>query len=197
MHKIAITGHMHGIGKAIYDRLSKKYETIGFDIENGFDITMPESIIQKSNDCEVFINNAYVDEYQNKIAEAWYQHHINDRYFLISISSIAGDMQFYSDDILFMKEYSQNKKILNQLSRDINYSGNKCRSAVVLPGFVKTNFFSPTIFPEDSDIGNFYKEVEKTNSFILPEDVAIVVEQMIESFNNHFFISHMTIINRL
>ena len=60
--KIAITGHCAGIGKAIYDKLADNgHELIGFDIadESGDILNGREEILEKSKDCEVFINNAF------------------------------------------------------------------------------------------------------------------------------------------
>ena len=57
--KIAITGHTKGIGKACADVFSE-HEVIGFSRSNGFDIQAIEPILDSSNDCDVFINNASV-----------------------------------------------------------------------------------------------------------------------------------------
>jgi NAD(P)-dependent dehydrogenase (short-subunit alcohol dehydrogenase family) len=61
--KIAVTGHTQGIGQS----LSRVYQqhghkVVGFSRSNGFDITDPtarQKIVQASQDCDVFINNAH------------------------------------------------------------------------------------------------------------------------------------------
>lgn len=59
MIKYAVTGHTQGIGKTLFNRLSPN--CIGFSKSSGYDITDRSSrreIINQSNDCDVFINNA-------------------------------------------------------------------------------------------------------------------------------------------
>lgn len=61
--KIALTGHTRGLGKSIYEQCNNDIASvIGFSKSNGFDITSAEDrkkIIELSDDCDVFINNAY------------------------------------------------------------------------------------------------------------------------------------------
>ncbi len=60
--KITITGHTSGIGKALYEHLQKNHEVVGFSRSNGYDISLHDSrerIITQSQDCDIFINNAY------------------------------------------------------------------------------------------------------------------------------------------
>ena len=77
--KIAITGHLNGIGKSCYELLSHKgHNVIGFDVEDSSgDIAKDrDDIILKANNCEVFINNAFtmsgaqIDMF-NQIYEKW------------------------------------------------------------------------------------------------------------------------------
>ena len=61
--KIAITGHAQGIGKSLTQIYQKNGHTvIGFSRSNGFDISDPaarEQIVIASQECDMFINNAY------------------------------------------------------------------------------------------------------------------------------------------
>lgn len=74
--KYAITGHTQGIGRRLYERLSPSI--MGFSKSTGFDITSKEDrqrIIQLSQDCDVFINNATEGFAQTylliELAQAW------------------------------------------------------------------------------------------------------------------------------
>ena len=74
--KIAITGHTSGIGKAIADLYEQKGHTVvGFSRSTGFDISNPVSrskIVEASQDCDVFFNNAYHDFSQCELLfELW------------------------------------------------------------------------------------------------------------------------------
>ncbi len=61
--KIALTGHLSGLGECLYQMLSDAgHEVIGFDIQEGYDINSKDArsnILDESKDCDVFINNAY------------------------------------------------------------------------------------------------------------------------------------------
>ena len=65
--KIAITGHKHGLGAALYDKFtiynrSAGHNVVGFDIEDGQDIgnrSTVGKILYTTKDVDVFINNAY------------------------------------------------------------------------------------------------------------------------------------------
>ena len=91
--KIAITGHCDGIGKAIYDKLTDKgHELIGFDIADGSGdiLNGRKEIIEKSKDCDVFINNAFnlegaQTDMFNDIYELWK----DERKQLINICSAS------------------------------------------------------------------------------------------------------------
>lgn len=61
--KVAITGHTQGIGKAIFDEMTKRsYQVHGYSRSNGWDISLQEirtQIVNETSDFDVFINNAY------------------------------------------------------------------------------------------------------------------------------------------
>lgn len=56
---IVVTGHTSGIGKSIYDHLSKLYNVVGLSRSTGFDIDIND--IGEYLDSDVIINNAYSD----------------------------------------------------------------------------------------------------------------------------------------
>ena len=73
--KIGITGHTKALGKSIYDNLNKSHNVIGFSRTNGYDVQSSNKIIEKLNDCDVFINNVYYQTTQSdlflKLFEKW------------------------------------------------------------------------------------------------------------------------------
>lgn len=86
--KIAITGHSKGIGKGLFDYLSKSHEVIGFSRSNGYDITIDkERIVNESKDCDMFINNAQSGNHQtvlfNNVFKLWQ----NERKTIVNIGS--------------------------------------------------------------------------------------------------------------
>lgn len=72
-HKIVITGHTAGLGKAIYDKFTEVscHEIVGLSRSNGYDIdTDFDKVVEAASGAELFINNAYRDEQQLKLLHA-------------------------------------------------------------------------------------------------------------------------------
>jgi hypothetical protein len=72
-HKIVITGHTHGLGKAIYDKFTEVscHEIVGLSRSNGYDIDADfDKVVEEASGAEIFINNAYRDEQQLKLFHA-------------------------------------------------------------------------------------------------------------------------------
>ncbi len=71
--KIIITGHTHGLGKAIYDKFKEIScrEIVGMSRSNGYDIEKDfDKIVEEASGAELFINNAYRDQQQLKLFHA-------------------------------------------------------------------------------------------------------------------------------
>lgn len=70
--KVVITGHTHGIGKALYDSFKlAKWEVVGLSRSNGYDIdTNFDQVVEAATDADLFINNAYRDQQQTKLVHA-------------------------------------------------------------------------------------------------------------------------------
>ena len=75
--KIALTGHMYGIGEAIRAALiARGDEVVGMSRSNGFELPQEfDKVISTAYDCDVFINNANVGDVQvqllYKMFELW------------------------------------------------------------------------------------------------------------------------------
>jgi hypothetical protein len=63
---ISITGHTKGLGKYLHTFFSKEHSVIGISRTNGFDFRKDiDKVIETISQTDLFINNAYIDNYQN------------------------------------------------------------------------------------------------------------------------------------
>jgi nucleoside-diphosphate-sugar epimerase len=67
--RIGITGHSDFLGKGLFDLLGKNHEVIGFSRSNGYDLKNYKNILTDVVDLDVFINNTYHPNLQQKIFE--------------------------------------------------------------------------------------------------------------------------------
>jgi nucleoside-diphosphate-sugar epimerase len=109
--KIGITGHSDGIGKDIYLNLIKEYDVIGLSRSNGFDIKNTDKIIEQLDNCDVFINNAYEENYQTKLFELIFDKWIFSPKTIINMISSC---VYHSSD--WSPEYANNKKELKTVA---------------------------------------------------------------------------------
>lgn len=71
--KVVITGHTHGIGKALYEHFQTfgSWEVVGLSRSNGYDIDIDfDKVVEAASGCFMFINNAYRDKQQTKLVNA-------------------------------------------------------------------------------------------------------------------------------
>ena len=131
--KIAITGHTKGIGKACADVFSE-HEVTGFSRTNGFNIKETELIIESSNDCDVFINNACEDNYQLQLFKKRYisWKDSSDK----TIVNLVSKAKYLNDS----NAYYENKRLLEAGARRYLFNpSRKCRIINVSPGYVLTD----------------------------------------------------------
>lgn len=147
--KVAITGHTKGIGKSIYDILSKNHEVSGFSRSNGYDISkFYEVIVNNCLNYDVFINNAYCHNYQllifNKLLDAW---KYNGDKTIINIGSRAMYTQFTEA----YSPYALHKRQLHDASIKHVFSGKaderRCRVITICPGQLVDEF--ECLHPDD------------------------------------------------
>lgn len=98
--KIAITGNTSGIGKSLFDLLSRDHQVIGLSRSNGFDITSDLDrlkIIDAIYDCDIFINNAfdYVNytDAQTRMARLVFDSWYGEEKYILNISSRVNDFE--------------------------------------------------------------------------------------------------------
>lgn len=132
--KIAITGHTKGIGLATKNLLEKDYDVIGFSLSNGYNIRDYEKIINEVSDCDVFINNAYYENYQNILAEKLFYLWKKQNKLIINIGTVQ--IEFEKAD----NKYRINKSLLKKFSKDLQtHTKDKiCRVVLISPGATDT-----------------------------------------------------------
>lgn len=116
--KIIITGHTHGIGKAIYDKFKEIscHEIVGMSRSNGYDIDKDfDKIVEEASGCELFINNAYRDGQQLKLLEA-----LKDKVdMMVVMGSVS---RFYPE--LIPTDYVKDKQNLAEACRMVSLNPN-------------------------------------------------------------------------
>lgn len=131
--KISITGHTNGIGLGLYNHFD---DCIGFSKSNGYDISNESDrnkIVEESLDSDVFINNAYCEDFQtNMFLEIYNKWRYEDKLIINIVSGLV-----YSD---LDDDYSKNKKHLyeSSLSKILN-EDRRCRIFNINPGYIKTD----------------------------------------------------------
>ena len=152
MKTVSITGASKGIGKGIVDLLKlNQYSVLEFDIER--DISVPENrqyIVNKSKDCDVFINNAWagsgsaesqLDMFQDFVT-AW--HDDKDKH-IINMGSLmrykAVDETLHFSGPLYSNEYRITKKELHKhtILKHLDLSI-LCKISIAQPGLTETDF---------------------------------------------------------
>ncbi len=188
----AITGHTKGIGQALFLKLCKNKEVLGFSRSNGFDISdelIVDSIIQKTANVPVFINNAYHGKRQNLIAQKWLAAHRDKQHLLINISSLAATFEttFGYDKEHPLYEYAKNKQDLEKESLRANLSLTYPKVITISFAIVDTDFY---LTPK-----NLLEKTRRNKSIISADDAAGIILKAIEEYDKPWFKSHYIVMN--
>tara|TARA_B000000609_G_scaffold157318_1_gene151589 strand:- start:1732 stop:2385 length:654 start_codon:yes stop_codon:yes gene_type:complete len=143
--KIAITGHSSGIGHQLdlILSLTTKHDIQGYSKSNGWNIAERDGdkIVEEliDFDPDVFFNNAYYPQIQNKILERLYEEWKDKDKVIINTGSISGYLKgiLLDDD----SDYVNDKKALSEfcVRNSFNYPwANKTRLHNISFGFVDT-----------------------------------------------------------
>jgi hypothetical protein len=144
--KIIITGHTHGIGKAIYDKFTEIScrEIVGMSRSNGYDIDKDfDKIVEEAAGCELFINNAYRDGQQLKLLEALK----NKVDMMVVMGSVS---RFYPE--LIPTQYVHDKQALAEACRLVSLDPNGIPLLHLDLGFIEGTTVEnsdPTAFVSD------------------------------------------------
>ena len=108
---IAITGHSKGIGKALFEELTKRgNHVVGYSRSNGFDISISnvrDRIIDESSEIDVFVNNAHSMPGQFELLESFTNIWSEQNKLIVNI----GSKIVYSDIVpVFAQSYFEDKK---------------------------------------------------------------------------------------
>tara|TARA_B100000161_G_scaffold11891_1_gene7358 strand:- start:404 stop:1069 length:666 start_codon:yes stop_codon:yes gene_type:complete len=92
--KVLITGHTHGIGKAILENCPSDYEVKGISRATGHDLikNLPDTLgFIKEYNPDIFFNNAWGQGAQNEIAIWWTRNqNLKEPRVMITSGSVAG-----------------------------------------------------------------------------------------------------------
>jgi NAD(P)-dependent dehydrogenase (short-subunit alcohol dehydrogenase family) len=164
--KIAITGHTYGIGKELSTKFFiEGWQVVGFSRSNGYDISKPEDrarIIEQSQDCDFFINNAYSTYAQCELLfELWQAWQGKQKRIINMSSSIVGRWQNDFRDI----KYRNAKVALEDACDFLTNKSEWPNVMVVRPCLTDTPTSKPNTKPNKVDPGDFadyfYNSIDK------------------------------------
>ena len=138
MRKVAITGHTSGLGAALLERFSVSDAVVGLSRSNGFDIRKIQPILDRVEDCDVFINNAYDRYSQVDLLYSVYAMWKGQDKKIVNISSMAS--VGIRDEIKF---YSIHKKALNEAHYQVVAQFNTCKSYNIVSGYIDSDRREP------------------------------------------------------
>lgn len=138
LQKIAITGHTSGLGKSLFDHYRQKGCVVeGFSRSNGYDLFTlgtQDRILQRINDYDVLINNAYAGWSQIELLYLTFEKWKTQPKHIINISSNSGDGVKN-----FVHPYAAHKTALDKASEQLNaIKEAHCRVTNLRPGWLDT-----------------------------------------------------------
>jgi short-subunit dehydrogenase len=166
--KIAITGHTKGIGLGLKQYYERNYTVVGFSRTNGYNIKDYKRIVQESLDCDIFINNAYCENYQTLLLEELYNYWQDQEKIIVNIGTFQTEYHWGDHYTVFQT----NKFLLkNKFKQLANVHNQKIKLVLISPGATDT----PMI-----------EEVEKNNPNIRykkmnPNKLAEIIDYAIQT----------------
>lgn len=112
--KYAVTGNSKRFGKLITDELTKRnIPYIGFSRSTGYNFADVDTIIKHSVDCDVFINNACINNCQVEILAKFYQAYRNTNKIIVNIGSLITDVDVINNAPHLIYEQSNKLQLRN------------------------------------------------------------------------------------
>jgi NAD(P)-dependent dehydrogenase (short-subunit alcohol dehydrogenase family) len=181
--KCLITGHTTGIGKALYDSfVLKGFDVVGVSRTTGYDISERyQDIIALAETCDLFINNAYCQDYQTRLLKD-----LAGKTKIISIGSIAG---YYANSVLKKKEYCLNKSQLITETQRLSFHHNVLVINVSLtensssdPGCTYNDIINVCNYWLDNtnfSVIDFSVKLSKTNLKLIEDDFGLTLKDFL------------------
>lgn len=119
--KIVITGHTSGLGKTLYDALSKDHEVLGLSRETGHDLSLDLCNFEIDN-FDVYINNAYYGYAQTELLYQLFDKNKYKDCTIINIGSVSADGN--KDTV---NEYAIHKAALEKACSQLQLIDSDCR----------------------------------------------------------------------
>ena len=188
--KIALTGHRNGLGKCLSEMLlDSGHEVVGFDILEGYDINFVhcrEDIIEKSKDCDVFINNAYSSPGQFELLRMLINLNIHS-----IVMNVGSNVTNLSKEILdadpdwnrqvHHTKYLNHKKLQDDYIHKVRQQErNVPMTLTIKPGWLNTTFTDGISLSKCIDVKHVCKtmifQIEMATKRIWIPDITIVAE---------------------
>jgi short-subunit dehydrogenase len=155
--KFAITGHTRGLGAAIAQTLSYGHTVLGFSKSTGYNITDKEDrklIIEQSQDCHVFINNAHKGYAQTELLYELWEYWKDQDKLIINIGSNT------TDSIKpFAHKYTAEKNALEKASEQLANLNMPCKVSMYKFGWIGTERvianYNPKTYIMPTDAASF------------------------------------------
>lgn len=182
---VLITGHTHGIGKALYALLfAKGYSVVGWSRETGQDISKKEirqaliNVIENVN-ISLFINNAHDDigYGQVDLLNMWAAK-FGDRSdkMIINMGSISTNLRQQPS----MQSYVTRKAALEHAVRELQHNPHKCRYVIIRPGYVDTRLVEQML-------------IKDSHAYFTPEEFAQFVYDHTINISDKIYIRELVV----
>lgn len=135
MKKIAITGASSGLGLGLANRFKELgWEVLSLSRTHGHNVLQQmDRAIDAAEDCDVFINNAYLGFYNVDVLYHLFERWKEKDKTIINIGSDSADGHKN-----FIHPYAVTKAALEKAAEQLQNVDSKCRVITIKPGYIDT-----------------------------------------------------------